>query len=205
MQIIDLTHTITDFMPAFPGDLPLRLVQTHFVGKEGYSNFKLETGLHIGTHIDSTAHFLEHGNRINKITLDRLCGKAILIDARDRKLIDIDVLPEKDFPEDMIVVICTSHYKLYRQESYYYDYPIMSDELCDYFIMKKVKLLALDTPSPDKAPYDIHPKLFNAGILIAENLTNTEELLKIKEFSIYAIPLNIDADGSPARIFAQCE
>jgi kynurenine formamidase len=204
MNFIDLTHDINDMMPTFPGDEMLRLKQTHKVSVDGHSNFHLSTGLHVGTHIDSPAHFIENAKRICSLTLDNLCGDAIVLDARGRDEIGVDILSKKEILSDnLIVVICTSYYKNYKKASYYYDYPILSNQLCNYFISKKVKMIALDTPSPDKSPYQLHPLLFNAGIIIAENLTNTEDILELSKFRIFAVPLKIDADGSPARIFAQ--
>lgn len=203
MKFIDLTHDIYDGMPAFTGDEPLSLKQTHSIPVNGYSNYRLTAGLHIGTHIDSPAHFLEGGIMINALDLNNLCGKACLLDARGLNVIDMSVIPEGQIPEGTIVVICTGYYRNFGKESYYHDYPVLDIELCNYFISRKMKMVCLDTPSPDKSPYKLHPVLFGAGITIVENLTNTESLLNISDFDIYALPLKIKSDGSPIRIVAQ--
>lgn len=203
MKYIDLTHEINDITPVFPGDSSIMLKQTHKVSVDGHSNFQISTGLHIGTHIDSPAHFIEDGPKINDLSIDNLCGEAVLLDARGLEEIGIGIISGKELSDNLIVVICTGYYKNYYDSTYYYDYPTLSEELCKYFISKKVKMIALDTPSPDKSPYNLHPLLFKAGIVIAENLTNTEELLSIGNFQIIALPLKIKSDGSPARIVAQ--
>jgi kynurenine formamidase len=64
-------------------------------------------------------------------------------------------------------------------------------------------MLGLDTPTPDQSPFLIHKILLGNEILIIENLTHTEELLEFPNFEIIALPLKIDADGSPARVIAK--
>jgi len=61
-------------------------------------------------------------------------------------------------------------------------------------------MLGIDLMSPDNPPYTIHKLLLSAGILIAENLANLDELTGIKNFEVFAFPLKINADSSPARI-----
>jgi kynurenine formamidase len=202
MIFIDLSHEIFDGMPVFPTDIQVSLKQTHKVATDGYSNFRIMSGLHIGTHIDSPAHFISDGERIHQISPERFCGRAIVLDARSAESLYMNILPENGIDEDLIVIICTGHYKNFKSDNYYKDYPVLSPEICEYFISRKVKMVALDTPSPDKSPYEIHDILLGAGILIAENLTNTEQLLNIDDIMLYAFPLKIQADGSPSRIIA---
>lgn len=67
----------------------------------------------------------------------------------------------------------------------------------------KVKMIGLDTPSPDKDPFDVHKYLFEHGVLIIENLTRLDQLLDYKSFEVIALPLNIKADSSIARVVAR--
>jgi kynurenine formamidase len=78
-------------------------------------------------------------------------------------------------------------------------------ELAQFFVEKKVKMVCLDTPSPDRSPHDVHRLLLKNSVLIAENLTNLEQLLTVQHFEIVALPLRIHADSSPARIFARIQ
>jgi kynurenine formamidase len=66
----------------------------------------------------------------------------------------------------------------------------------------EVKLFGIDTLSPDASPFSTHDVLLGNGILIAENLTNLDKLLEIKEFTVLALPLKVVADSAPARIIA---
>jgi len=64
-------------------------------------------------------------------------------------------------------------------------------------------MVGLDMPSPDKYPFEVHKLLFAKNILIAENLTNVEQLLHVESFEVIALPLYIKADSSIARIIAR--
>ena len=64
-------------------------------------------------------------------------------------------------------------------------------------------MVCMDSPSPDRHPFEIHKLLLENSILIAENLTNIEKLLHVRKFEVIALPLNILADSSPARIVAR--
>ncbi|MMZ61514.1 hypothetical protein D1872_236670 [compost metagenome] len=60
-------------------------------------------------------------------------------------------------------------------------------------------------PSPDKFPFEIHKYLFSNQVLIAENLTNIDQLLNVNSFEIIALPLLINTDSSIARIIARLD
>lgn len=70
-------------------------------------------------------------------------------------------------------------------------------------VRKEIKMIGFDMPSPDKYPFEVHKCLFKGKILIAENLTNLEKLLDVGEFEVIALPLNIKADSSIARVIAR--
>ena len=64
-------------------------------------------------------------------------------------------------------------------------------------------MVAVDSCSVDPfGSFMNHETLLRGNILIAENLTKTEKLIG-KSFKIYALPLRLELDGSPARIIAE--
>ena len=102
-----------------------------------------------------------------------------------------------------IVVLYTGMSSLFGRKEYFNDYPTVSVELAQLFVERQVKMVCIDSPSPDRHPYEIHKLLLENNVLIAENLINLDKLLFIKKFEIIALPLNIHADSSPARIIAR--
>ena len=63
-----------------------------------------------------------------------------------------------------------------------------------------MKIVGIDSFSPDNEPFEVHKMFFKNEILIVENLVNLEKL-NGKRFKCYIFPLKIqDADGAPCRV-----
>ena len=92
---------------------------------------------------------------------------------------------------------------MFESKEYFDNHPVVSKELAQLFVERQVKMVCIDSPSPDRHPFEVHKLLLENNILIAENLTNLDKLLFVNKFEIIAFPLNIHADSSPARIVAR--
>jgi arylformamidase len=78
-------------------------------------------------------------------------------------------------------------------------------------VQQKVKLVAVDMPTPDVAIdrrpagfiWPVHRALLRDGVLIAEQVTNLGSLAGGRAEFMFC-PLNIaDCDGAPARVLAR--
>ncbi|MGM0603409.1 MAG: cyclase family protein [Bacillota bacterium] len=202
-KYIDLSHQITDQMSVYPGDKDVKLYQDKFLHKDGYNNFQLEIGMHVGTHIDTPMHLIEDNNFISDLSLDRFIGRGVLLDCRNSDLIDFKDKYNKIVNKGQIVLILTDHSKKFGSAEYYTDHPVITSDMAGFFVEKEIKMLGIDFPSPDKYPFEIHKKLFENNILLLENLNNLSELLNIDDFEITALPLKIKAEAAPARVVAK--
>ncbi len=202
-KLIDLSYMLQDHSPVYPGDLPCRLVQTKSVEEDGYTSFLLNTGLHAGTHLDAPLHFLADGAMVKDLPLDTFIGRGCVIDGRGEAVLVYKQEYASLVQSGDIVLVWTNHSATYGTNAYYSAYPVLQEGLADFFVRHGIKLLGLDSPSPDKMPFSIHKKLLGAGIPIIENLTNLAELAGIRQFEIMAFPLKISADGSPVRVVAR--
>jgi len=203
VKIIDLSHNIVNNMPVHPFDDSVKFYQDRFLKADKYNNFRLEIGMHSGTHIDTPLHITDGKAYIDEITLDTFIGKGCLLDVRNENVITYKKEYSDMVSENDIVLIYTNHSDKYGREEYFTNHPIIDEELADFFINKKIKILGMDLPSPDKYPFKIHKKLFNHNILIIENMTNLSALLTEKNFEIIALPLKIRADASIVRVVAK--
>ncbi len=200
-HIIDLTHPITSQMPHHPYDDPATINQTRLLHTHHYNDHQLTTGMHVGTHIDGPAHLLNNPLTIAQFPARYFIGQGVLIDARDKK-IDASLLKNIALKPDSIVLVLTGHNKKFGTTSYFSDYPILHHDFAQELIKHKINLLGIDTPSPDIHPFEVHKMLLQRNILIIENLTNIEGLVGIPQFTIAALPLNIEANAAPARVVA---
>lgn len=202
-ELIDLAHKIHDDMPVYPVDDPVELDQTKSFEEEGYNYFRLETGLHAGTHIDTPMHMTDDDTYMNEVPLEKFTGNGCVLDVRGQNPIEFkdeysDVVKEND-----IVLLYTGFDEKYGSEEYNNEHPLVDGSLAEFLIEKKIKMLGMDIPTPDREPFNIHKMLFNNDIMIMENLTNLSELLHVENFEIIAFPLKIKADSSVVRAVAK--
>ena len=202
-RLIDLSHLLQDNTPAYPGDEPCRLVLTKSVEGDGYTSFLLNTGLHAGTHLDAPLHFHAGGAMVKDLPLETFVGRGCLIEARGEPVITYKPQYAQLVEVGDICLVWTDHSTKFATDAYYEEHPILHEELVDFLIARRVKLLGLDLPSPDRMPFSLHKKLLGAGIPIIENLTNLVGLAGVGQFEVMAFPLRIRAEGSPVRVIAK--
>jgi arylformamidase len=90
-------------------------------------------------------------------------------------------------------------------------HPYLSLEAAQWLVDQKVKLVAVDTATPD-LPYDLRPKdfqfpvhclLLKDGVLISEQIANLHKLGGRRVEFLFC-PLSIEGcDGAPARVLAR--
>jgi kynurenine formamidase len=187
----------------YPGDEPPHLLKVNDLTKEGFNNFSLAANMHTGTHIDGPMHLTENKKYLDEIELDQCIGVGCILNAAGKKNILLTTEYELRVQPQSIVLLYTGLNQIFGQKEYFNDYPTVSKELAHLFVKRKVKMICIDSPSPDRHPFEIHKLLLENNILIAENLTNVDKLLSVNKFEVIALPLKIHADSSPARIIAR--
>lgn len=190
-------------MPVYPGDpLPI-LKQSTEINTTGGSEFHISTGMHVGTHMDAPLHMFKNGKKLSEYPAEKFFGKGHLIDVRNQKRISAGLLKEKHISPCEIIIVMTGFSEKFGTDSYYNDYPEIEESFVQRLIELGVKIVGMDTPSPDRAPFNIHKILLKNDILIIENLTNLEPLLPYEKFEIIALPAKFETDAAPIRVIAK--
>jgi len=196
-MIIDLSVSLNQDTPAYPGDPKIDIKQAADFATDGYLGHIIQLGTHTGTHVDAPAHMVDGAQTVGQIPLEVFCGTGKIVDG-----CSLGAAEDAGVVKGDIVIFNTGTSQRFYEESYFTDYPTLSEELVDYLIDTQVKLVGLDTCSADNAAgFPIHKKLLSAGIPIVENLTNLSAL-QDKTFQFFALPLKLDLDGAPVRAFA---
>ncbi len=198
-MIFDLSHTTKNGMPIYPGDPETALFPEKKFEPDGYRLTKLETGLHAGTHIDMPSHLAADARTAADFPIHYFYGTARIYTPDD----DLNGIREND-----IVLWKTGWEHQFGTDCYFSAHPTLPETVCDRLIRQNIRMLGLDTPSPDLAPYVLHKRLSEAGIFIVENLCGLDPLyraVKNHPFSFFAVPLKITAEASPVRAFAITE
>lgn len=203
MKLIDLTHTIHQNIPVYPGDEKVQLEQVKNIDRDGYTNFRLSAEVHSGTHVDGPLHLISDGMSMSELGPEQFTGKGVLIDIRGEKRIAMkESFRELSFSE-RIVLFYSGFDQYFDQPEYFTAHPVISDELAVFLAEQKVKMIGIDWPSPDHYPYPIHQILLKNNILILENLTSLGQLVHESDFEVFAFPLKIEADSSLVRVIAR--
>ncbi len=205
MRYIDLTHTLHQNIAVFPGDDSLSIDHIRTLRHDGFNDYKLTTGMHVGTHIDGPMHMTSDLRMMHELSIERFSGKGVLIDARGEQQIEYREEFSKIIQKDDIVLFYSGLDKLFGTSQYFTDCPDLSEDFAWFLAERQVKIVGLDWDSPDHEPYPIHDILLKNNILILENLTNLDQLLNVHSFEVLAFPLKIEADSSIVRAVARVE
>ncbi|PKM90966.1 MAG: cyclase [Firmicutes bacterium HGW-Firmicutes-12] len=203
MKLIDLSYSIENGMPTHPYDNEPTLFQDRFLEKDEYNNYCFQTGTHTGTHVDSPMHLTKSTSYISEYDLENFCGEACVLDVSEEEIIKYKDSYKEKLKNNSIVLLYTGHEKKYGQKEYYTTHPVIDFSMAEFLVESNVKLIGMDTPSPDKHPFLIHKYLFSKKMCLLENLCNLGLLLNENRIELFAFPLKIKADASLVRAVAR--
>ena len=212
MKIVDLTLTISNKTPAFPGSPQPNFIPWEKIKDDGYNLELLFLSSHTGTHLDAPYHFLEKGAKIHEISLKKLVSEAVLIKSRKKSneaitKTDIQKFEKKHKKIDGFssVIFSTGWQRNLQKKYYFTKNPGLSVSAAKYLASKKIGLVGIDSPSIDlgtDSKFSVHQIFAKKGMLIVENLANLEKI-KSSKFHLVVLPLKLkNATGSPVRAIA---
>jgi len=212
MKIIDLTLTVSDKIPTFPGSPQPSFIPWENVKEDGYNLELLFLSTHTGTHMDAPYHFLEKGGKIHEISLKKLVSEAVLIKSRKKSNESVTKTDIQKFEKkhgkinNFSSVIFSTGWQRNLQKKYYFTKnPGLSVSAAKYLASKKINLVGIDSPSIDlgkDSKFSVHQIFAKKGMLIVENLANLDKI-KSSKFHLVVLPLKLkNATGSPVRAIA---
>jgi len=211
---IDLTWPLSPGVPRISSFPPPRIERIASIPKEPLNITELSMIVHIGTHVDSPRHFFSDGPALEDVPLARLMGTGVVW--RIDKPLDGMIEPE-DFErmrpqlEPGDILLLDTGISRYVGTPDYDRHTALSVAAADWLVDKKIKLLAVDTPTPDipthKRPrgfdWPVHHTLLRDGVLISEQVANARSLAGRRAEFLF-LPLNIvGGDGAPARVLGR--
>lgn len=209
MEVIDLTHSLREDMPVFPGTEPPRLDDAYTIERDGFAEKMLRLVSHTGTHIDAPGHILAGGSRLDGFPASRFIGPGTVLDVSSlggRPIEPGDLLGcEPRLRAVDFVLLHTGWARHWGAAEYFGRYPVLAPAAARWLAGLGLKGFGVDAISADEidsAALPVHHALFSREMLIIENLASLEPLLG-REFLFSCLPLKIaDADGSPIRAVA---
>ena len=215
MKVIDLTLTISNRIPTFPGSPQPNFIPWEKIKDDGYNLELLFLSSHTGTHLDAPYHFLEKGAKIHEISLKKLVSNAVLIKSRKKSNESVTKTDIQKFEKKhgkiasfSSVIFYTGWQRNLQKKYYFTKNPGLSVSAAKYLASKKISLVGIDSPSIDlgtDSKFSVHQIFAKKGILIVENLANLEKI-KSSKFHLVVLPLKLkNATGSPVRAIAFVE
>lgn len=233
-QLVDLTYSFGTNTIYWPTDVDGFGFEILAAGQTDagyyYAANRFSSAEHGGTHIDAPIHFAEGRSTVDNIPLSRLVAPGVVIDVRDRAVVDRDYeVSVADFEaweaihgrlDDGVIVLLHTGYGRYWSDRERYlgtirtgpeavpelHFPGLGPATAEWLIAERnIAAIGLDTPSIDRGQstlYESHVALFKAEIPAFENVANIDQLPP-KDFMVVALPMKIEGgSGAPLRIIA---
>ena len=204
MTLYDISLTLSETTPTWPGDPKIQLTQIRSIAKGDTANStQVSMSVHTGTHIDAPDHFLGNGETVDKISLDLLVGKAVVVEILTGEMITKEDLKKAGIPvgiKRILFKTTNSAYWAAGNQEFQEDFIALAEDAAKYLVSIGVEVVGVDylSAAPYLDPTPTHRVLLEAGILIIEGL----DLSRIQEgeYTLMCLPLKIGgSDGAPAR------
>jgi len=217
MSVYDLTQPITNDMFHSKRYPPPTLSKLSTLEQDGVNVTHAAFAVHSGTHVDAPRHFLKEGPCITDIPVEKFMGEGLVVsvDRGPREAIPLDDVfaAVERFGRDAMVCLHTGWDRYFEDSEKYRQYPYLSLEAAHALVDLGVRMLALDTPSPDLPEggrpegfnWPVHRILMAGGVLIAEQLRGLDQVAG-RRFHLTALPIALTgSDGAPARVIARTQ
>ena len=200
-MLYDITLPVSTHLAVWPGDAPYQFGLNWKMGENGSPvNVGMITlSVHTGTHADAPFHFQATGKGAGEMDLAPFLGKAVVVEASDRRVIGWDVFQNVDFSQTSRILIKTG---AWPDAARFPDFvPTLAHDVPACLAEQGVVLLGVDVPSVDdldSKTLPLHHALDASHIAVLESL----DLRAVPPGVYYlsALPLRLmGADGSPVR------
>lgn len=209
-MVVDLTHSIEDGMPVYPGDPTVTLVPALTLAADRVEVSAIGMGSHTGTHVDAPVHTIRGGRTMADVSLDELLGDALVLRVPglsegehygwDRLQARGELLQR--LPP--IVLIDTGWSRWWR-DGRRERHPVLDPAAARELQRRGMRVLGVDTLSPDptggsEGGFAVHEIVLGADGLIVENLAGLDSLPDRVRVGFF--PLRLQGDGAPVRAVA---
>lgn len=200
-RIIDITSSIRQGMPVYPGDPEPMVRQVCSIERDGFALSIINMGSHTGTHVDAPSHVLEKGISVDMLLPESFIGRAILLDvscigdhicAEHLENAWKEIGPEEGTE---ILLLKTGSMGSFEKAGNF----CLKEDTASWVHDKGLKVLGVDAFSIENQKHlPLHKLLLFQGINIIECL----DLRQAEKgyYTFICLPLKIKGcDGAPAR------
>lgn len=202
-RIIDISSPIVNGGLVYPGNPPIAITPQQSIAAGATANVSsVVFGSHTATHVDAAKHFFDDGQTIDDLPLDRLIGRAVVLEfADDVMQIGVKELQGQPIGGAKRVLLKTRNSALLEQAEFARNYTFLAPDGAELLAEKGVELVGIDYLSIEQfhsGHHRTHRTLLERRIVIVEGL----QLGGVApgEYDFICLPLRLAGiDGAPAR------
>jgi len=172
MTLYDISLTISEDFPTWPGDPPIELKMISQIDKGDLANVThLSAPVHMGTHVDAPDHFLNNGNTVEDIPLDNLVGPVLVLEVPSLEVITAGDLDALKIPKGTRrIIFKTSNSDYWKEETHVFqkEFVALSADAAARLVELGINVVGVDylSVAPYNEPVPTHKILLEAGVLI---------------------------------------
>lgn len=226
-QIVDLTYSLGEQSPFWPGDnyQPFQLRPIATLEKNGVSSKAFSMPEHFGTHIDAPCHFEKGQPTVDEIAVSDLFAMGVVIDVSLQSEANADYRVTVDdlmnwealhgrIPGRCVVFLKTGWSRFWNSNERFRNqdangkmhFPGFSEQSARWLVKERdVRGIGIDTLSIDyglSKDFVVHHVINGAGRYGLENVANLDSLPP-RDFIVIVAPIKIaSGTGGPTRLFA---
>jgi arylformamidase len=208
LRIFDVTVPISELMPVWPGDPPVRLEQVSSIARGDELNLtEMSLGSHSGTHVDAPYHLVKEGLTVDRLPMDLLIGPAYVaeLDRLEGNAIQVYDLASLHLPRDTSrLLLKTGNSFLWEDRLTEFEpgFVYLEPKTAEWLVKRGLRLIGTDYLSADafaERDLRVHRTLLESGVVIVEGLNLSR--VPAGPCQLICLPLKIEGgDGAPARV-----
>ncbi len=204
MRIHDITQTILNGMPVWPGDPEVRLEWLSRISEGAEVNLtQIHMCVHSGTHIDMPSHFIDKGKNLDDLDLSVLIGSARVISVPPEVKVIDETFLKKVLPGGTERILFKTSNSAFLKESsqrFHRDFVALDESGAKFLAEAGCKLVGIDYMSIAifDEPVGGHLPLLEAGVVVLEGIAL--EGVEPGDYHLIALPMKLSGrEGSPVR------
>jgi arylformamidase len=203
-RLHDLTITLGERTPVFPGDPPFQRRSVHSLAcgdETEVSTFQFCA--HNGTHLDLPAHFIAGNPTLESLPPENFILPAVLIDNGTVPFVGPEAVRNSDAApgEALLLRTANSAAGILTSDHFEEEYAYLAPEAAEACVELGVAMIGMDCFSVDRygaIGYPSHRILLGAGVLILEGIDLSA--VEPGRYTLIALPLKAEgAEASPVR------
>ncbi len=203
-RVHDISILLGEESATWPGDPPYERDLVSSIAKGDVSEVsRLTMTAHVGTHLDTPAHFIGGGRGLDGYRAEDFILPAIVVDAGDTTTIGPELVSDSTPPPGGAILFRTTNSISGRITSgkFFTDGVYLSAEAARMCVDRAVRLVGIDYFSIDAfgtRTFPAHMCLMSAGVLILETI-NLRNVVP-GGYTLICLPLRLaGAEASPVR------